>query len=1132
MQANTRQARTNTGTRIAFGVFIILISLLSFISDIGALSKVGKAISSFTIGFFGLADYAYSVVGVIIGIAIVFNLKVKLPVSKILLYSGLLALGIYALNIYTSSAHIIDANYGEYLVNCYKGLNTAGGMLFGIISYPLMKAITTVGALVVVCVAFFVIAFIALIPTIKKNVTYTADDKATQKDRERAAKARRATKEDAPVENNVLPQPEKSGLYVENMQGDPAMTNGVNGYNPLFPNSAVGIENEQQSAPSYPGQQYDPRSIAKDILFGDKVTSEQLTNFNTVNNPQSAFSSMPAQQDRLKQREIRNILGMNGAEQTINSYYVSRNDKTIETQVEEPVQEETPTDDADAKNGALGYSSFEELKAAQTKLFSARMTESETENVTPMFNTVAYDKPSTATPVYAEVEKPIVATPKTVIAKPDVKTTPQTPEKASTMSGFIGTVERAITGEEIAKPVQIVKPQDTVVRIVEPQPIKQPTQPVQQVETIQAEPTVIEKTVVVEKPVYIYEKTVVEEKPTYVSDNQSAGSIHQNITGNTIGTAYDNDKDADNGLVVQQSMFAKQQQDAIKAAKKTAPARSLQEKMLDDEEKRKKAFEKSIRDAGKSLEKNAAAVAKIDASKQRVDQIDISESIGQAKQREKKPYCPPPLSLLEPPMPEVAQDEDYEEKKQIIHDLFSSFNIEATVTEIKVGPTFSLYTMSVVMPKGKTISTLTSYEDDLAMRLEEESVRIIAPIPGKNACGVEVKNKHPRMVRISEVLQSAKFNQAKSPATFVIGKDLYNTDYIADVNELPHMLVAGATGQGKSCCLNSIIISFLYKATPDDLRLILIDPKRTEFSDLAGLPHLMFDEIICDVDKAIRALNWAISEMMRRMEFLQQHHCRDIDEYNTNAERDGFEKVPRIVVIVDELADLMSVGGKAVEDAINRLTRLARATNINLILATQRPSVDVIPGTIKNNIPTRISCKVSSGNDSRTVLDTYGAEKLFGKGDLYYMNPKSMFLTRIQGAYVDNSERHKVVEFVKEHNEAFFDENVKDIIFSNKEETPTKQEASSMKPVKKKDSGYPEELYDAMKIGMEESISASYLQRKLGLGFNKAARIFDIMTELGVLVPDEKEPKRKRVNMTQAEFDEFYESQHQESDEE
>jgi S-DNA-T family DNA segregation ATPase FtsK/SpoIIIE len=403
--------------------------------------------------------------------------------------------------------------------------------------------------------------------------------------------------------------------------------------------------------------------------------------------------------------------------------------------------------------------------------------------------------------------------------------------------------------------------------------------------------------------------------------------------------------------------------------------------------------------------------------------------------------------------------------------------------------------------------------------MEEESVRVIAPIPGKNAVGVEVPNKKKRMVRLSEVLNSPKFNTSKSPTTFALGVDLYNNVHVGDIKDLPHMLVAGATGAGKSVCINTLLISLLYKASPEDLRLILIDPKRVEMSDYAGLPHLMLDEIICDVDKAIRALNWAIVEMNRRILFLEQNKFRNIEDYNADCEKTGNEKMPRIVLVVDELADLMALGKKAVEDNINRIARLARAVGIHLIVATQRPSVDVVSGTIKNNLPSRIAFHVTAGPDSRTILDAGGAEKLLGNGDMLYMTAKTPMPIRMQGSFVSSEEGKAVVDFIKSNNDSVYDPTVKDQIFKEVSDTPEKEEGRSAD--KRKQKGQDPVFFDALRIGMEETISISYLQRKLGLGFQKAARIWDMMKDMGVLVPDEKDPKRSRVNLTQDEYEEL-----------
>ena len=568
------------------------------------------------------------------------------------------------------------------------------------------------------------------------------------------------------------------------------------------------------------------------------------------------------------------------------------------------------------------------------------------------------------------------------------------------------------------------------------------------------------------------------------------------------------------GPVIQQSLFAKQQMENIAKARREAPPLASYERIAEERSKRIYA----PRDKSMQKAENLAKKMAKEGGGERMTQVNIDQAISQVTPR--KPYIAPPMKLLIPPEPEISQNEDYEYKKQVICDTLRFFGVESEVVEIKVGPTFSLYTLHVEMPKGKSVSSLENYENDIAMKMEEESVRILAPIPGKNAVGIEVPNKKRRIVRLSEILQSPKFNQSASPATFGLGKDLYGQEYVCDIKELPHMLIAGATGAGKSCCINSLIISLLYKASPEEVRLIMVDPKRVELSVYAGIPHLMLDEIICDVDKAIRALNWAIAEMQRRIEYLSQLRYRDIDEYNQNCEKEGYEKMPRIVLIVDELADLMAQGKKAVEDAINRIARLARAVGIHLILATQRPSVDVVSGTIKNNLPSRVAFKVTSLPDSRTILDAGGAEKLLGNGDLFYMTPKIATPIRMQGAFISNSEVKSVVEFLKANNESYYDEKVKDAIFNEKSDEPAESPKGGGKN-KEAQGGIPSEVFAAVRMGLEGNpITISGMQRRLGLGFPKAAKIFDLMRDMHLIEPTE-DGKKHKVCITEEELEEL-----------
>ena len=629
----------------------------------------------------------------------------------------------------------------------------------------------------------------------------------------------------------------------------------------------------------------------------------------------------------------------------------------------------------------------------------------------------------------------------------------------------------------------------------------------------------------VAKPYEMGKATLDSQRAKYVDNDKTVGGevpsapapVQQKVTGgdmsrsaiqSTTAIAKQSAKNIENAEV------AARIQNIKRAIKETPQMGQYEREALMREEKMKAAQSRGLQ------KDDASKTVKADKSdKQRLTQVNMEQAISQATP--KRPYVAPPMSLLVPPAPEVDQHEDYEQKKEQIIGTLSFFNIASEVIDIMVGPTFTMYKLRVEMPRGRTINYISTLENDIAMKMEAESVRIIAPIPGENAVGIEVPNNHRRNVNLSEIIGSPEFNGSKDPNTFALGKNLYGQSKVVLVRKLPHVLIAGATGAGKSCCINSIIVSLLYKASPDDVRLILIDPKRVELSIYAGIPHLLMDEIICDTDKAIRALNWTITEMERRIKYLAEVNYRNIEEYNEDCVKNGYEKMPRIVIIVDEFADLMSTGKKAVEDTVNRIARLARAVGIHLVLATQRPSVDVISGTIKNNFPARIAFKVTSSFDSKTVLDSVGADKLLGNGDMLFMMPGASTLERMQGAYISNEEVKDIVDFVKSKNDAYFDNNIKDAIFKDKEEEQPQSNGSSHANDRNK---IPPELYDALELGIQireeqdAPLSISFLQRRMGFGWPKAAKIYDLMDRMGYLSPDEHDPKKKKVNITYEEL--------------
>lgn len=471
-------------------------------------------------------------------------------------------------------------------------------------------------------------------------------------------------------------------------------------------------------------------------------------------------------------------------------------------------------------------------------------------------------------------------------------------------------------------------------------------------------------------------------------------------------------------------------------------------------------------------------------------------------------YMKPPTTLLNENDGVDSRSREAELKitSERLVETLKSFGVETRVVDISRGPTVTRYELQ---PRaGVKISKITSLADDIALNLATAGVRIEAPIPNKAAVGIEVPNKASSIVSIREMIESTAFVSSKSKLTVAMGRDIAGNAVVADIAKMPHGLIAGATGSGKSVCINSFIMSILYKATPDDVKLLMIDPKVVELGVYNGIPHLLVP-VVTEPRKAAGALGWAVEEMEKRYRMFADRSVRDISGYNKLVEsledEPEVQKMPHIVIIIDELADLMMTAPHEVEDAINRIAAKARAAGMHLLIATQRPSVDVITGVIKANIPTRIAFAVSSQVDSRTILDMAGAEKLLGRGDMLFSPVGSSKPKRLQGCFVSDEEVERVVEFVKNSGKANYDDNIM-------------QEIERQAAIEKqKKTGLPEDgpdsdpmLEDAIKVVVETGMaSTSLLQRKLKLGYARAARIVDEMEERGVVGPYEGSKPRK-----------------------
>ena len=453
-------------------------------------------------------------------------------------------------------------------------------------------------------------------------------------------------------------------------------------------------------------------------------------------------------------------------------------------------------------------------------------------------------------------------------------------------------------------------------------------------------------------------------------------------------------------------------------------------------------------------------------------------------------YIYPPVSLLNQVKP-MGRDYSNKELREIAIKLqrtLASFNVDAKVTNVTRGPTVTRYEIQPNI--GVKVSKILNLADDIALNLAAKSIRIEAPIPGKSAVGIEVPNKTTETVWLRDIIESDEFCDAKSKVSFSLGKSIDGEPYVSDIAKMPHMLIAGSTGSGKSVCINSILISLLYKAKPNEVKLILIDPKVVELGVYNGIPHLLIP-VVTDPKKAAGALNWAVQEMVNRYNLFAAKGVRDIRGYNELLNSEGEDGVlPQIVIIIDELADLMMVAPNEVEDAICRLAQMARAAGMHLIIATQRPSVDVVTGIIKANVPSRIAFTVSSQVDSRTILDMGGAEKLLGKGDMLYFPIGESKPVRVQGTFVTDKEIESIVEFIKKNNTAKYNN---DII-----ESLDKAGAPQQQP--KEESDCDELLTDAIELAVSMGqASASMIQRKFKVGYARAGRIIDQMEERGIV---------------------------------
>ena len=544
---------------------------------------------------------------------------------------------------------------------------------------------------------------------------------------------------------------------------------------------------------------------------------------------------------------------------------------------------------------------------------------------------------------------------------------------------------------------------------------------------------------------------------------------------------------------------------------------SMKEEPLDEEELKKRLLQG---------DPSSRVVYTSDGRRIASDNENLQKRIQEKKEEEltvdsvpekaAKPYVFPPLSLLKRShSQEEEKRSEIEKNAQTLKETLKSFGITVSISNVSVGPSVTRYELQP--EQGVKLAKIVSLSNDIKMRLAAADIRIEAPIPGKSAVGIEVPNKNSQVVYLGDILSSPAFLENRMKLAFGVGKDIGGKVVVTDIAKMPHLLVAGATGAGKSVSINTLIMSILYRYSPEEVRMIMVDPKVVELQVYNGIPHLLIP-VVTDPKKAAAALNWAVAEMTSRYKKFAAYGVRDLSGYNEKIrglteeerEKEGLSVLPQILIIIDELADLMMVSASEVEDAIVRLTQLARACGMHLIIATQRPSVNVITGLIKANVPSRIAFSVSSGVDSRTIIDMNGAEKLLGKGDMLFFPQNLPKPIRVQGAFVSDEEVAKVTEFLKSQGEAEYNHSISKSL----EKEATEETGGSQ-------SDRDELFAEAGSLVIEtDKASIGFLQRKFRIGFNRAARIMDQLATEHV-VGEEEGTKARKVLMNMEEFEEL-----------
>ena len=1106
MTKSRRNERRNKGKTIA----VIAVLLLLGLSLIGLLGGLGNVLKRFFTGTFGFISYAVIAVSVLVAILKGFGFVRKRGKGRTIAFAIVLSL-ILLVYVQIVTSHklfegLSSASYGNYLSACYgAGLKTCGGVILGLLAYPLLALMGKYSA-ILVAILFFVVLFFALLPLMK-----TSESEARFEETKRE-KSNKRSKKSEKKKSGELPL----RLFVDSVRSG----------------NKEGAVLKRRGAFSKPNASFslfdvnDERPFA--LSAGGSIPESRPERYNLYSDVESGRNS--------RRLADSSFPGKNAGLADYDDY-----------DYEEPIRTESQNNSSSAMDFASDRASdsrdlplfirrySDEKAQANKKLYG----EDRIRDVLPGDPSSELDpapkKPVAKTPL---VDNPKMDLPRRnsddiIMDVSDLKRINEKTASRAPRSSFLG--------EDVVKKSETPVKEASVPSIKAQEEVKQetfrfefPEEPKIDFKEIKpVEPIVSEKAEDAKKQLFsengssddlsepivhtdpVEEKksdlVSAEEKPQPVFDRTITPSDASSMTPKRQEYRAEEKTATDYAEMKKEApgSFAERATFGARSASVSSFSQETEEEIATPVRQRKPRSDIG----GTHYTENKKAETSSFIPPKKAEQIEISSVPEEVPTR---PYTPPPVSLLKE-FPPTHDEEGVEERAEQLVQALASFNINSQVIDHKTGPTFTQFAVS--LPANMSVNKLTPLEKDIKRKLMiEKNIRIIPSVPGLDAVGVEVPNKKTSMIGLRSLISSPDFAK-ENKLYFAIGVDVSGKAVYGDLLKMPHLLVAGSTGSGKSVCLNVMICSIMYHYSPETVRFIMIDPKKVELSVYKNMPHMVMPSTVTDAGKAINALTWAVNEMDRRYDVLQENNCRNIGEYNELQKKTGGKKMYYIVLIVDEMADLMSRAKRDVEDKIQCLTSKARAAGIHLVVATQRPSVDVITGTIKNNIPTRIAFKVTSVNDSRTILDRGGAESLFGNGDMLYCPPDGGEPVRLQGPYVGD-EVLNVVNFIKEHNDCSYDAGAEKFIQADKQADADPAAAPSVPDgMDAEDELFADALLSVIEAGQA---SISKLQRKFRIGYGRAARIIDTMEERGFIGPTDANNKPRAVLITASEYYDLY----------